>query len=56
MTTKQLTPEPLYCCPCKQTTRHVPVFPLTSKACVQCGTAVPIVARCQKQGAKTPII
>jgi hypothetical protein len=38
-----MKPEPIYCCPCKATTRHVPSPEgKREKGCVICGTMTPM--------------
>jgi hypothetical protein len=44
--TRAMKPEPIYCCPCHATTRHVPSPEgKREELCVVCGTGVPIYTR-----------
>ena len=41
-----IKPEPIYCCPCHATTRHVPSPEgKREKDCEVCGVGVPVVVR-----------
>jgi len=46
-------PEPIYCCHCLATTRHVPSPEgKREKGCVTCGTPVPIYTRALAKNAE----